>query len=277
MTRVQVQSYNTDKPIVVEVGATVGATFGVNLYIVENGESRLLTSADLLNLLGVDATTEEGAVVLWNLIYGVPPNLVAIAALDLAENTFIARDSTDPLAAMPISDFALSLVAAADRAAAVAVLDIAADEVSYDNTASGLTATDVQDAIDEIAGGIGVASVNGRTGAVTLTAADTPATVTTDSTTARSLVATDAGLYLRFTNAAAKTLTVQDNADAAITVGVEVHGRNAGAGDLTIVEDTSVTVNPPAGGTLVIPEGGTFTLKKVGTDDWDLFGVTVAV
>lgn len=121
-----------------------------------------------------------------------------------------------------------------------------------------------------------VDSVNGRTGAVVLTAADTPATVTTDSSTARSLEATDAGLYLRFTNAAAKTVTVQDNADEAIDVGVEIHGRNAGAGDLTITEDTAVTVNPPAGGTLVIPEGGTFTLKKVATDEWDLFGVTVA-
>lgn len=49
---------------------------------------------------------------------------------------------------------------------------VAADAVSYDNTASGLTATDVQDALDEIVtviDGIGaapVSSVNGDTGAV---------------------------------------------------------------------------------------------------------------
>lgn len=121
-----------------------------------------------------------------------------------------------------------------------------------------------------------VTSVNGRTGAVMLTAADTPATIITDSTTARSLAAADMGAYIRFTNAGTKTLTVQDNADEAIDSGSEVHGRNVGAGNLTIAEDTAVTVNPPAGGTLVIPQGGTFTLKKVGTDEWDLFGLTEA-
>ena len=128
----------------------------------------------------------------------------------------------------------------------------------------------------DAAAGSGVASVNGRTGAVTLTASDVYSTIVTDSTTARNLDADDMGKYLRFTNAGTKNLTVQDNADEAITAGAEVHGRNVGAGDLTIVEDTAVTVNPPAGGTLVIPQGGTFTLKKVATDEWDLFGVTVA-
>ncbi len=121
-----------------------------------------------------------------------------------------------------------------------------------------------------------ITSVNSRTGAVVLSAADVPATIVTDATTARDLAAADMGAYLRFTSASAKALTVRDNADVAITTGLEVHGRNAGAGDLTITEDTAVTVNPPAGGTLVVPEGGTFTLKKVGTDEWDLFGVTVA-
>lgn len=218
MPRVQVQSYNTDKPIVVEVGATVGATFGVNLYIVENGESRLLTSADLLNLLGVDATTEEGAVVLWDLIYGVPPNLVAIAALDLAENTFIARDSTDPLAAMPISDFALSLVAAADRAAAVAVLDIAADEVSYDNTASGLTATDVQDAIDELAGIIGPDPVTALT--------NSAGTVTIDCSLGRS--------FTLLLDANVTTVTLTNLNGAGFATEIEVQFTQDGTGGFTV-------------------------------------------
>lgn len=104
----------------------------------------------------------------------------------------------------------------------------------------------------------------------------TAAAVSTVSGTSRNLLAADGGNYLRFTNSSAKTLTVQDEADEAIPQGFEVHGRNANTGDLTIVEDTAVTINPPAGGTLVVPEGGTFTLKKVGTDEWDLFGVTVA-
>lgn len=146
------------------------------------------------------------------------------------------------------------------------------------NVAGTLKTWDGSDYVDAATGGGSgaVDSVNGRTGAVTLTASDVYSTIVTDATTARSLDADDMGKYLRFTSASAKALTVQDNADEAITTGAEVHGRNAGAGDLTITEDTSVTVNAPAGGTLVIPEGGTFTLKKVATDEWDLFGVTVA-
>lgn len=125
-------------------------------------------------------------------------------------------------------------------------------------------------------GGGGVDSVNTRTGAVVLTAADVPATIVTETTTARTLTASDAGKYIRFTNSSAKALTVEDVATQAQTVGNEFHGRNANTGDLTITESGS-TVNPPAGGTLVIPPQGTFTLKYVGSDVWDLFGVTVAL
>lgn len=99
--------------------------------------------------------------------------------------------------------------------------------------------------------------------------------VSTISGTSHNMLAADAGTYMRFTNAAAKTLTVQDDSDEALESDTEYNGRNVGAGDLTIVEDTSVTVNVPFGGTLVVPEGGTFTLKRVATDEFDLFGVTV--
>lgn len=42
-------------------------------------------------------------------------------------------------------------------------------DVNYDNTTSGLTATNVQDAIDELVANPGVTSINGLTGAITLT------------------------------------------------------------------------------------------------------------
>jgi hypothetical protein len=100
--------------------------------------------------------------------------------------------------------------------------------------------------------------------------------VVTISGTSQNLLASHAGQYLRFTNAAAKTLTVQDDADEALAADTEYHIRNVGAADLTIVEDTAVTVNPPNGGTLVIPSGGTATLKRVATDEFDLMGQVVA-
>lgn len=95
------------------------------------------------------------------------------------------------------------------------------------------------------------------------------------SGTSHNLDADDALKYLRFTNSSAKTLNVQPNATEAIDVDTEFHGRNANTGDLTIDEGSGVTVNAPADGTLVVPPQGTFTLKKVATNEWDLFGVTV--
>lgn len=51
--------------------------------------------------------------------------------------------------------------------------------------------------------------------------------------------------------------------------------RNANTNDLTITEAGGMTINPPAGGTLVIPPHGTFTVKIIAADEADLFGVTV--
>ena len=84
----------------------------------------------------------------------------------------------------------------------------------------------------------------------------------------------NAGNYTRFTNAAAKDYTF-DSAET-YTVNAEYHGRNVGAGDLTLVEAGTFVINPPAGGSLVIPQGGTFTLKIVGAAEADLFGQVVA-
>lgn len=99
--------------------------------------------------------------------------------------------------------------------------------------------------------------------------------VKTISTTSSNLLPADSGKYLRFTNASAKTLTVQDNADDAQPEHGEWHIRNHGAADLTIVEDTAVTINPPYAGTLVLAQGMAATLKRVAVDEYDLIGQTV--
>ena len=57
---------------------------------------------------------------------------------------------------------------------------ISADDVSYDNTSSGLSATNVQDAIDELATGTPVQTVEAQRG--TITAGATSATLTFDDT-----------------------------------------------------------------------------------------------
>lgn len=102
-----------------------------------------------------------------------------------------------------------------------------------------------------------------------------PPPVLTEATTALAADDTNAGNYTRFTNAGAKTYTF-DDAETYV-VGDEYHGRNVGAGDLTITAAGTMTINAPAAGTLVIPQGGTFTVKIVAADEADLFGVTVAL
>lgn len=91
--------------------------------------------------------------------------------------------------------------------------NISAVKVPYDNTDSGLTATNVQDALDEVAqggggGGGDVTSVNGKTGIVVLNASDVGAVPTTRTVNSQalssdiSLTASDVGALSSSTTAA---------------------------------------------------------------------------
>lgn len=86
----------------------------------------------------------------------------------------------------------------------------------------------------------------------------------------------DVGNYIRLTNAGTKDITVEPNSTTALPANGEWHFRNVGAGDATFVEGSGVTINPPNGGTLVVPVDGTVTLKRATTDVFDLLGQTVA-
>lgn len=96
----------------------------------------------------------------------------------------------------------------------------------------------------------------------------------TDATTSHTLTGADEEKYTRLTNAGAKTITIDSHSTHAITAGSECHFRNVGAGACTINPNSAVTVHVAAGGSLVIPQGGTVTLKNVGTDEFDLIGLT---
>ena len=109
----------------------------------------------------------------------------------------------------------------------------------------------------------------------TVTAA--PPEVVIESTTARSLGLTDAGKYIRHTNASASTVTVQPQASVAWVADTEIHIRRVGAGTLTITPGSGVTLHAPSGGTLVMTAAMSVTLKRVASDEWDVIGQTVAV
>src|SRR5690606_20873199 len=81
------------------------------------------------------------------------------------------------------------------------------------------------------------------------------------------------GNYMRFTHAAAE---FHFSSDEPREIGAEHHGHYAGSGTLTITADSGFTINPPAGGSLVIPPGGTFTVKIVAADEADLIVIAAS-
>lgn len=82
------------------------------------------------------------------------------------------------------------------------------------------------------------------------------------------------GTYNYFSNASAVTLTVQPNATAAIPDNAEYQIEARGAGGLTIVAGSGVTIIPPKGGSLVLAQGDFCVLKRTAEDEYKLIGST---
>lgn len=144
------------KAVVLDAEATKGAVLGENLY---RTDGSVVTEADL----GGSAAPPARERSLWELIANVPANVRALAAL--ATDGWIRRDG-----------------------AAITSRELAAVDSSYDNTTSGLAATDVQAAIDEVAASGG--------GAMTLIGAQTVTGAAATSITFTGLdLATD-GTYI---------------------------------------------------------------------------------
>lgn len=95
--------------------------------------------------------------------------------------------------------------------------------------------------------------------------------VVSESGALLNALANGSAKYTRFSHTTAEYYF--DDAEP-YTIGAEFHGRYVGSGSLTIASATGFTINPPAGGSLVIPPDGTFTVKIVAADEADLFGVT---
>jgi len=92
--------------------------------------------------------------------------------------------------------------------------------------------------------------------------------------TTRTLALTDAWNYVRPGTTSAITLTVPTNASVPFDVGTEITVR--ARGNITLAAASGVTLNAPSGGTLSMTARMTVTLKKVGTNEWDVIGQTVA-
>lgn len=95
--------------------------------------------------------------------------------------------------------------------------------------------------------------------------------VTTDTGTTYTFVLADANGYKRHTNAGAITVTVPANSTVAYPIGTQLSGIQGGAGQVTFVGAGGVTINTPE--TLKLRKNkSTYSLTKVGTDEWDLAG-----
>ncbi|TLX54852.1 hypothetical protein DN824_20430 [Stutzerimonas nosocomialis] len=102
------------------------------------------------------------------------------------------------------------------------------------------------------------------------------AEVATRDSAAHTAALADAGKYLRFMNGSAASYTVAPQSSVAWADNTEITIRRAAAADLTLAAGAGVTLNPPSGGTLVLTNNMTVTLKRVGVDVWDVIGQTVA-
>lgn len=78
MSKVKVQAYGrSDRPVVVEEGATKGATFGVDTYL---SDGSVLTLAQLVAMAaGAVAPPPNLSKTTWALILDIPPNVTALA------------------------------------------------------------------------------------------------------------------------------------------------------------------------------------------------------
>lgn len=92
--------------------------------------------------------------------------------------------------------------------------------------------------------------------------------------TTRTLSLADAWNYVRPGTTSAITLTVPADASVAFDVSTEITVR--ALGNITLASASGVTLNAPSGGTLSMTARMTVTLKKVGTNEWDVIGQTVA-
>lgn len=83
------------------------------------------------------------------------------------------------------------------------------------------------------------------------------------------------GTYNYFTHASAVTLTVQpESPTVVIPENAEYQIERRGAGDLTIVAGSGVTILPPKGGSLILEDGDFCVLKRTDLDTYKLYGTT---
>ena len=105
------------------------------------------------------------------------------------------------------------------------------------------------------------------------TSAFAPRTITIDEKTANyTLVVGDQNKLIRVNNASARTVTVPLNSSQAFPVGAKVDLWRQGAGTVTVVATSGVTIRSKDSKLAIAAQYAAATLIKIGTDEWLLAG-----
>lgn len=94
--------------------------------------------------------------------------------------------------------------------------------------------------------------------------------------TSYTFVLADSGIYCRFTNSSAVTVTVPPNTSVAFAVGTQIDVIQGGAGKVTLAQGSGVTINSLNGNKSLVGRYAGGTLIKRATDEWDLVGSLTA-
>lgn len=87
-----------------------------------------------------------------------------------------------------------------------------------------------------------------------------------------TLALSDGGGLVDMNNAAARTITVDTNANVAFPIGTQIIVVRKGAGTLNIANAVGVTINSVSGNRYISTQYGAATLVKIASDEWYLFG-----
>lgn len=112
-------------------------------------------------------------------------------------------------------------------------------------------------------------------GAAALNAAFNQLTINAQTGTTYTLIITDAGGLITLNNSSAITVTVPPNSSVAFPVGTQIGLMQTGAGQVTLVGGSGVTVNAYNSALKIAGSGGLAVLVKTATNTWQAAGALV--
>lgn len=289
-------------------GILAGCTVAINGTSIHVGAGRGIICGRVFQIVAEDVPATLGANLLGRLLIrvdtanaGSPITFVAQAATPLPALTQEDINKGGTVYEMPLATYNVSATAISDITRVAPVLSPLSDMVDGKAKASGWTANRVM--VSNSAQNLSVSAItttelsrlsgvtapvqeqlNGKAAAFTFDAAPTSGSgnaVTsggvfsaenpepTSVTTSRTLALTDAGAFLSCSGAV--TITVPTNASRALPIGAEIMLYRAGTGAVGVAAASGVTIRT-VGGLTITDRFGIACLKKIGTNEWIIFG-----